>query len=169
MRNRGQISGTDLAIAMIIMAFLIFAILEAWIYALSKTSSHPLEQGLQARISDASELLVKTEGAPGNWEALAAKNPESIESLGLAGRPNVLCGRKLKALGEMEYDDVKKILGVTQKNLHIVVVDERANSILYEFGRALNGPNMRLERPTLLEGNLTSLQLTIYRPGAAQG
>ncbi|MBU0761525.1 MAG: hypothetical protein KKD39_00725 [Candidatus Altiarchaeota archaeon] len=158
--SKGQLSSIDLVFASLLVVFILLTVYEVWGTTVTKTGSYHQNRKINDMLSSISEALVTTAGNPPNWHELASVNPDNISSIGFAVRQNVLDYKKLDKAAELDYADLKNILGVGGDEISIKVYDlNAANRILYDIGMDGGSTESRISRLAIL--NQTSVEVVV--------
>lgn len=141
-RKGFAISADFMLAAMIFFAVLAYSV-GTYYYYLGQYNAEEAQKNTGISALAATDVLLKTQGVPGDWELVG-----SVESVGLAGRPNIIEPLKLSALGAMDYNYSREALGL--------------GSDYYLTVAALTGEKI-MEKGAQMEGNaVVASRLAIY-------
>jgi hypothetical protein len=147
--KKGQISTIDLVIAASIFISLLLSITWAWNDSRLKINLFENKRELYQKGLDIAEMLVKTSGDPANWHELNTVNSGTVNAIGLASEDNVLDEDKLDKLGYVDYEELRRILGLSKEDFNLTVynITGGAETPLYSFGRpSLDLTKIRISR-----------------------
>ena len=164
MNSKGQTSGLDLVIAFILVAFILISVMEVWNNTISKLSVFQSKKTSDNRLLDISELLLKTPGDPVNWYKMGDVNPSTVKTIGFAAEDNILDPARIEKASEVDYDDLKDILGLSKEEIHITVTDLESwnRTTVYELGKPAEDTALTLSRYALLNDSMVELRITLY-------
>jgi hypothetical protein len=120
-----------------VVAISVFAILFAfiasyWMQAAEFSKATMAKSKLEFIAIGTSDFLVKSKGAPANWET----NASSVQMIGLASAPNVLSSAKLANFtSNVTYNTSKLLLGLGRGE-YFFYVEDMGGSRLYEKGNS---------------------------------
>lgn len=106
--KRAQLAVTDLFIALFIATILIVIIIFAWNRYTVILEDNVGYEEMQIIAFQVSDLLVKSEGEPEDWE----NDPSNVDVIGLASSDRELSPKKVEAFVNLSYNITSKSLGV---------------------------------------------------------
>lgn len=149
MKSKSQLLSMDVMVAVIIFVLLtaiIHVIYDNYVFSVYDLST---KNTLALKISQLSDLLIKSQGVPVDWTS------GTVEQFGLITESHVFKGRKVEELVSMlqdNYSYTKELLGVGNYNLRIEFHDNNRSRTLFfeEFGRIAytDGPGGNPEEQT---------------------
>jgi len=164
MRSRGQISNIDLAVAFVVVLFILLSVFEVWNMSLSRLARFESKRVIDRRVSETAELLVKTPGAPSDWWKQEVVNSTSVQSMGFAEKDNILSSERLGKAYSLDYETMKEILSLSKEEYYITVSDlESANrTIIYAMGRKPGKYSVVVSRYAILNDTIVELKVSLY-------
>lgn len=123
MKKKGQVFSMDFISSIVPFLFILTLILLIWFNINYKIDQRENNLEIQNKITSLSEILIKTEGNPSNWEDPTIQENE-IKSLGLASNDNVVDSGKFFRLVELDYIPVRKKLGIPRFQLFLGLYDK---------------------------------------------
>ncbi|MBI2545682.1 hypothetical protein HYV81_00715 [Candidatus Woesearchaeota archaeon] len=132
--RKAQIAITDLFIAIFIFTGLIIAIFAAWNTYLNRLEERITYSAMLAQAVRISDVLVKSQGRPVNWEA----NNASAEIIGLASSDRNISVEKVTAFTTMDYNTTKELLNIKGYNYKLLLMNIN-NSALIDYGNNATG------------------------------
>lgn len=168
--KKGQINSIDLVVAMLIFVVIILFLIQIWGVELKSADTGAEFNALQSKALSLSDMLVKSGGVPARWER-ANQTPDSF---GLVQEPNVLDVNKLNKFFNMNYSDIKYVMGMDNE-YYISIIDLDGN-ILYSIrndtgdingagssnGGAADGQSASVTRFAILNNEIVKLRLVVY-------
>ena len=116
MRNKAQAVITDLFIALFIFLLLVSTIIFIWNRYSTRFNEDLEYKDMQLKALEISDLLIKTQGYPENWEL----DPSSVDILGLASSDRVLSEEKINALIlNITYQNATMFLGLPTYDFYL--------------------------------------------------
>lgn len=107
--KKGQMNSIDITLALLIFVFLLVFIITFWFVTTIEIENTIKKNKMEAAAVSISDLLIKTQGLPNNWE----ENANNTQMLGLATySQNVLDENKLANFTNLTYENAKELLGV---------------------------------------------------------
>ncbi len=166
MSKKGQISTIDLTVAFTLVLLILLTTMEVWTLGLTKIFKFNDKRSLDRKALEVSELLIKTPGMPAEWQTLDSIDARYVSTIGFAKRDNILDASKLEKAGEITYENLTKILGLTKEDVHITVTDIQNSSlpVLYEIGEPTNRPMVIMNRYGLLNDTIVEVGVRVYFP-----
>jgi hypothetical protein len=112
---------------------------------------------LESSVISISEILVKSEGQPGNWE----NDVSSLEVLGLAESENFLSINKVNAFDSISVDQTKSLLGIS--NDFFISIKTIDGELLFSKGNDLtNASSVSIERIVYYNRTVSKLGVRLY-------
>ncbi|MCX6695373.1 MAG: hypothetical protein NTU61_03670 [Candidatus Altiarchaeota archaeon] len=156
---RGQIFSMDFFAAVCIVMFTLGSATYWWMSMADRISSEVVNEEMEYSVFAISDALVRTPGIPENWEY----NLTSAKVIGLSSPAYVVQGGKIDKLASLDYDTLKKLLGVGVYEVQIVLYDKN-NVKIREIGTAPSqNTAFTARRPVVYNGNEAFLQTTVWR------
>ena len=165
MNQKAQISTLDLVIAVSIFIFILLTIMGAWNNTRLKIDLFEDKRKIYQKGLDVAEMLVKTQGDPVNWGELSVVDSSNVDAIGIASEDNVLDPEKLDKLGEIDYGELRRILGLSREefNLTIYNISGGSENSLYSFGQPpFNLTRVRISRYASLDDDIVELRLMLF-------
>ena len=144
-----------------IFASLIFLILFTYVVSIysihaSRYLAEQTRVEMEAKAIEVSELLVKTQGSPYNWE----NDTSSIAVIGLADQENVISHSKVVSFSSLSYDDAKNYLGIS-RDFHISLVINNSTTV-FTKGNSTNTSSVSIRRPIIYNSSYGWLTVRLY-------
>ena len=149
---KGQLSTLDLIVSIILFITTIFMIIWANAETQRVIWNYENTQTYKEKAMTATDILLKTEGIPANWDLIPNLTTDNITSLGFVTGANELDINKLEAFKNLSYLDTGRLMGLSKQD-YIITIDNFENKTLYVFGKDID-PIVFIERMALL-GNAT--------------
>lgn len=153
--NKGQVFTADFAIALFLFTLVVSTLILNRNLLLNKIHRH--ETFLEKTELEATlDSLILQPGVPEKW------NLNTVEVVGLVGRPNELNETKLKFFEEMKYGRARDLLGI-EKNFYFVVKNNiTTDQVIYSKGEKDWGETSEItvaEREVFVNGSIVVMRL----------
>lgn len=156
--KKAQIVTTDLFIAVVIFTILMSIIVVSWGRYTTKLDDKLNYEEMQIRAFQISNLLVKSNGNPSNWE-----NGGNIESLGLAARDRILSSSKVDAFVNLSYGNITKLLGIRNYDFYFKLKDSENNSLALKGNIPSGDFAVSLRRYVIYENEDAVMEFTLWK------
>jgi hypothetical protein len=150
--TRGQLSTLDLIVSIILFITTIFMIIWANAETQRVIWNYENTQTYKEKAMTATDILLKTEGIPTNWDLISNLTADNITSLGFVTGANELDEGKFEAFKNLSYSETSRLMGFSKQD-YIITIDNFNNTTLYTFGKDID-PVVFIERMAIL-GNTT--------------
>ncbi|MFA6214621.1 MAG: hypothetical protein WC717_05080 [Candidatus Micrarchaeia archaeon] len=158
--RRGQVFAIDFVVATIVFVLCLAFINSFWQNSLITASKAVDRNRLVSSAIVATDALLASPGAPGNWEI----NSSNATSLGLAriGSPGEIDFAKLSNLTAMPAENVSRLLGFRQQ--YYLMVEGLGRDDFYQSGNAslAGSRGMGITRYAVLDGKAVRVRLFLY-------
>ena len=162
--SNGQVFSTDALVGLVIFLFALGIVF--YYFAQVSERSAVFEESAELKNSafNALSALVETKGMPENWNALGISE---IKAFGISSERNVVDSGKLSRLVEVsgiDYNAVKKILGLQKFGFGISVNDLNGSRIV--SAGSIEKPlrsSFKASRLALWNGNIVSVSLEVFK------
>ena len=167
-KYRGQTSGVDLAIALLLIIAIMLAIMETWNVAAIQLGRFVELRDINSKLLDISELLVKTPGDPPDWFLMDDVGPHTVNSIGFASKENVLDAARLGKAQDLDYETLRALLGLGREDIYIGVIglEPADKPVHYMIGHETEGSKVISSRYALLNNTLVELRISLYKGNA---
>lgn len=125
--GKGQVISTEFLFAVFVLIILFVLGVSLWNLTATKLSEDLIKTELAASAIEVSDYLLKSQGAPTDWE----ENVTKVTSLGLGVvlKANKLDRDKVSALLNLNYDKIKESLGIKSHEFYFKITDLSGNLI----------------------------------------
>ena len=125
--NKGQVISTEFLFAIFILIILLVLGVSLWNLTATRLSEDLIKTELATSAIEVSDYLLKSQGAPTDWE----ENITNLASLGLGAtlKGNKLDRDKVSALLNLDYDKIKESLGIKSYEFYFKITDLSSNLI----------------------------------------
>lgn len=154
--KKGQIQ-FDYIVAFFLFLIIIFFTALITLQPINKSSEKVNEIQSFETSNRVSELLIKTEGLPKDWE----NNLNNIERLGLASNPRVLNVDKVNALSLLNYSQVKDSLDIQEYQLFLSIKSENISVTVGYLPNTKETLSM-IKRYAVLDGETATIMVGIW-------
>ena len=159
MRNKkAQIVTTDLFIAIVIFTIIMSIIIISWGRYTAKLDDRLNYDEMQSRAFQISNLLVKSQGSPSNWE-----NGGNAESLGLASRDRILSSSKVDAFANLSYGNITKLLGIRNYDFYFKLKDFENNTLVLVGNIPAGNFAVNLRRYVIYENEEAVMEFALWK------
>ncbi|MFH2105778.1 MAG: hypothetical protein ABII22_00830 [Candidatus Micrarchaeota archaeon] len=121
-----------------------------------KYNIEEVKRALESEALSASEILVKTQGVPYNWE----KNTSQIYSIGLANSENVLDGDKVSFISSLNYDLLKNYTGFSRD--YYLRLKTISGTTVFEKGNSTGELSVSIIRTVIYNNSIARLTVRLY-------
>ena len=115
--EKGQATMIDFMMALFIFIIVIGYLTTVWLINLSTIENNYVLDDMQRLAFQATDLLIRSEGLPSNWEVM---DIDDVNRIGLAERDRVIDEQKLNSFKNLgaEYERVKQLLQIANYDFH---------------------------------------------------
>ena len=124
-KKKGQLFSLDLVASVVIFIILFAFIISLWNLYSTRLSENIYSEELQLLSFQITDLLVKSQGEPTNWE----NNPENVSVIGLKLNPNYLDSNKINAFLTLDYNLTKELFNIERFDFNFKILDLNGNTI----------------------------------------
>lgn len=156
--KKSQISIADLFLAASIFVILLGAVVFIYNHYNVKFESRQSFNRMQLSAMQITEILVKSEGVPGNWEF----NSTETELIGLAYNSRNLSMNKVEAFVNMSYDESKQLLGVND-DFYFKISSIDGNILAEKGNNATGNKAVGIERRIMYNEENAVLSFMLWR------
>ena len=164
-RKKGAVFTFDLIVSTCFFMVIILSMLWVWSSTARQMSEYSEVDAKYKRVLDITQILVTDRGNPSNWYESAIVSEDGVYALGLVSSPNILDGKRIDNFLAIEYEVLKKILGLGGEEFRLTIIRDIHDSrqLLYEKGAVQNfEERISIKRYALFEGEPVELKMTIY-------
>lgn len=159
LKNKGQITTTDLVAGTIILILIFLFNYSIWSKSIFDIRQKDTNNEIESLALSISDYLLKYKGKPGDWEKTS-----NITALGLAEKDHVLDTDKVEAFLNMNYTQAKKLLGVGE-NEFLFRMKKPDGTLLNESGIIPTNPQLavNIRRLVLYNNNSAYMEFMVWR------
>lgn len=159
-RLNGQTTSLEFFIVSSIVVIIVVSSIHFYETSLSRASASRDKMDLEFLSIDIMDSLVRTEGIPTGWEDYV----QDTSSFGLAGSPQVLDWRKVKALIDFNYASSKSIMGIGSHEYSFRIKHVNG-TVLAQSGLPPSSPKIAINsmRSAVLNGTAVNIDFILWR------
>lgn len=157
MFKKGQISTTDLFVAIFVFLILLTTILVTWNVYSNRLNEGILYENLLLNAFYITDTLVKTQGQPDNWTL------DDVRTIGLAFNDRNLSKSKVEQFVSMDYNSTKEILNIERYDFYFQIEDPNGANLIDPYGVIGVGENIvRISRVVVYDGGPAYVRFTLW-------
>jgi hypothetical protein len=115
--RQGQAWSFDFLASVTIFFMVLIVLFFAWEYSAVQNTDQIIFNDMESRALNTVDTIIRTGGFPEHW------NETTVEVLGLASEENILNETKIVMLVNMDYDDVRRIMGLHPYQFYFQVLN----------------------------------------------
>ena len=114
---QGQAWSFDFLASVTIFFMVLIVLFFAWEYSVVQNTDQMIFNDMESRTLNTVDTMIRIKGFPEHW------NETTVEVLGLASEENILNETKIVMLVNMDYDDVRRIMGLYPYQFYFQVLN----------------------------------------------
>ncbi len=157
MSKKGQISTTDLFVAIFVFLILLTTILVTWNVYSNRLNEGILYENLLLNAFYITDTLVKSQGQPDNWTL------GNVETIGLSFNDRNLSKNKVEQFVSMDYNYSKEMFNVERYDFYFQIEDPNGANLIDPYGVIGVGENIvRISRVVVYDGGPAYVRFTLW-------
>ncbi|MBU0629264.1 MAG: hypothetical protein KKC75_08820 [Nanoarchaeota archaeon] len=157
-KKKSQIATIDLFIALFVATALVLALIFTWNRYSEVLNDDSQYRELQIVAFQTSDLLVKFQGEPSNWE----QNPDSVDTIGLASSDRNISAAKLNSFLNLPYNITSQSLGLETLNFYLQL-NHINGTQLADYGRTPKNTIVRIQRFVSYQDEKAIMEIALWK------